>query len=119
MDAETAARLAQLDQFEAKKHAAIDALAAVSEAPELDGYTPRRTALLDALNWLEISATCGDCIEGRCHYGGERSRASIAAAEAGHEYVDPEFGPGGCARHGISVEARQRRARMKAAALLS
>jgi hypothetical protein len=118
MDPVTEDRLARLDQFEAKLHHSIDALSAVIEDPELSDYQPRRAALLDALNWLEIKATCGDCIEGRCHWGGERSRASIAAVESGREYVDPEFGRCGCGRHEISVQARQRRARLRAAGLL-
>jgi hypothetical protein len=118
MNPATDDRLARLDQFEAKQHTAIDALAAVIEDPELTDYQPRRAALLDALNWLEIMATCGDCIEGRCHWGGEKSRASIAAAEAGREYVEPGVGQCGCGRHEISVQARQRRARLHAAGLL-
>ena len=117
MDEATRERLARIDQFEARLSDAIDALSAVIEDPLLSDYQPRRAALLDALNWLEIEATCGDCIEGRCHWGGERSRASIALAEKGVEYVDPECGPCGCARHGISVQARHRRARLQAAGL--
>ncbi|GAA2783129.1 hypothetical protein [Saccharopolyspora taberi] len=101
---------------------AADALAEVLEDPEFDvpSHEPRRKALLDALMWLELDHTCGDCIEGRCHWGGEKSRASIAAAEAGRDYLDPEPGGGrcGCARHDVSVRARQRRARLRAAGVL-
>lgn len=118
MDPATQERLARIDAFAATLSDAIDALSAVIENPLLPEYQPQRAALLDALKWLEIEATCGDCIEGRCHYGGERSRASIAEAEAGREYVDPEFGPCGCGRHGISVEARHRRTRLTAAGLI-
>lgn len=50
--------------------------------------------------------TCGDCVEGRCHWGGDASRASIEAARAGVEYEDPRFGRCGCARHTTSVTAR-------------
>lgn len=49
---------------------------------------------------------CGDCVEGRCHWGGERSLASIAEAEAGREYVDPTYGDCGCSHHAASVEHR-------------
>jgi hypothetical protein len=59
----------------------------------------------DALSeWFDD--TCGDCIEGRCHWGGEKSRESIAAVERGEEYEDPTFGRCGCARHATSVLAR-------------
>ncbi|WP_018685382.1 hypothetical protein [Actinokineospora enzanensis] len=119
MNSVTDDRLARIAQFETKLHQAIDTLSAVIEDPELSDYQPRRTALLDALNWLEMEATCGDCIEGRCHWGGEKSRASIAAAEAGREYVEPGVGRCGCGRHEISVQARQRRARLRAAGILS
>lgn len=54
-----------------------------------------------------FDSTCGDCVGGRCHWGGERSEKSTAAAEAGHEYVDPVYGRCGCARHEASVRARQ------------
>ncbi len=50
---------------------------------------------------------CGDCVEGRCHWGGERSRESIAAVKAGREYVDATFGRCGCDRHADSVLARR------------
>jgi hypothetical protein len=46
--------------------------------------------------------TCGDCIEGRCHWGGEESRQSIEAVRRGEEY--PERC--GCDRHETSVAAR-------------
>jgi hypothetical protein len=46
--------------------------------------------------------TCGDCIEGRCHWGGESSRRSIAAVKRGEEYGERC----GCARHQASVLAR-------------
>jgi hypothetical protein len=60
----------------------------------------------DALTaWFDL--TCGDCVEGRCHWGGERSRESIAAVKAGREYVDPVFGECGCDRHADSVAVRR------------
>lgn len=108
----TSSRVARFEQFEGKLHVAIDALSAVIEDPELGDYQPRRKALMDALGWLEMDATCGDCVEGRCHWGGEKSRASIAAAEAGREYVEPGVGRCGCDRHEISVQARNRQARL-------
>lgn len=108
----TNSRLERYVQFEGKLHDAIDTLSAVIEDPELGNYQLRRAALLDALNWLEIMATCGDCVEGRCHWGGEKSRAAIAEAEAGREYYEPGVGQCGCDRHEISVQARQRQARM-------
>lgn len=101
---------------------AADALADVLEDPEFDvpSHEPRRKAMLEALMWLELGSTCGDCMEGRCHWGGEKSRASIAAAEGGREYVDlePGGGPCGCTLHEFSVQARQRRARLRAAGVL-
>lgn len=109
----------RFEEFEAKLHAAIGSLSAVIEDPELGDYQPQRTALLDALKWLEMEATCGDCVEGRCHWGGDRSRASIAAAEEGREYSDPEYGSCGCGRHQVSVHARHRRARFRAAGILA
>lgn len=60
----------------------------------------------DALS-AYFDATCGGCVEGRCHWGGERSRESIAAVQAGQEYVDPTYGRCGCARHAESVRARR------------
>lgn len=107
------------EAYEAKVRTAIDTLTAVIEDPELGDYQPQRAALLDALNWLEIDATCGDCIEGRCHWGGDASRDSIAAAEAGQEYSYPGHGRCGCERHDVSVQARHRRARLRAAGLLA
>jgi len=97
---------------------AVEALSAVLEAPELGTWEPRNTALLRALEWLESDITCGDCVEGRCHWGGEKSRASIAAAEAGEEYYLPGWGTCGCARHEASVQARQRHVRLRALGVL-
>ena len=55
----------------------------------------------DALEeWFDD--TCGDCIEGRCHWGGEESLRSIAAVQRGEEF-DQRCG---CARHQASVLAR-------------
>lgn len=59
----------------------------------------------DALSaWFDD--TCGDCIEGRCHWGGDTSRRSIEMVAAGQEYEDPTFGRCGCSRHETSVLAR-------------
>ena len=59
----------------------------------------------DALaEWFDD--TCGDCIEGRCHWGGETSRRSIVETRNGREFVHPTFGVCGCARHAASVLAR-------------
>lgn len=52
---------------------------------------------------LHLATVCGDCEEGRCHWGGAKSRASIAAVKAGRDY--PERC--GCDRHEVSVQARQ------------
>lgn len=49
---------------------------------------------------------CGDCVEGRCHFGGEMSRRSIAAVKAGREYVDPQWGACGCSLHRASAASR-------------
>lgn len=59
----------------------------------------------DALQDL-FDDVCGDCVEGRCHWGGDRSRESIAAVKDGREYVDPVYGACGCARHRASVASR-------------
>lgn len=58
---------------------------------------------------------CGDCVEGRCHWGGDRSQASVAAADAGADYVHPRYGRCGCARHAASVAVRILRQRAEAA----
>lgn len=51
--------------------------------------------------------TCGDCVEGRCHWGGRSSELSIEAAKRGVEFEGyPPFGTCGCARHATSVLAR-------------
>lgn len=112
IDAAFEERMARLDEWEACVADAVNALEEVLLDPELGTYEPRRKALRDALDWLEMEITCGDCREGRCHFGGERSRQSIAAVKAGEEYEDPEFGACGCARHEASVEARARRIRL-------
>jgi hypothetical protein len=107
-------RAARLDRYEARIVAGTKALWEVLDDPELSDHEPLLTSLQGALEWLEILSTCGDCVEGRCHWGGERSRKSIAAAEAGQEYVDPMFGRCGCDKHEFSVQVRHRRARLKA-----
>jgi hypothetical protein len=62
----------------------------------------------DALSeWFDD--TCGDCLTGRCHWGGEESRRSEAAVDEGREYHHPTFGACGCSRHGTSVVARRYR----------
>lgn len=101
------------DRYLERSQDALDALVLVCEDSEVV-YEPQRKALLGAVEWLEIEVSCGDCIEGRCHFGGDRSRASTAAASAGEEYVDPKWGPCGCARHEVSVEIRNRRRRWAA-----
>lgn len=102
------ARMARMDRFAGRVTDAIDAVSAVLDDPELTDYEPRRAALLEARKWLESEVTCGDCIEGRCHWGGERSTKSIAEAKAGREYLDSRYGPCGCDRHEASVQARRR-----------
>lgn len=101
-------RIALLNEFDALQLDAIEALTAVLEHPNRSTYQPQVKAMLDALNWLEMDVTCGDCIEGRCHWGGEMSRESIAAVKAGREFREEC----GCARHEASVETRSRRARL-------
>jgi hypothetical protein len=83
---------------------ALDALTEVLLSPVANnGYPPRAQALLRAVFWLEADATCGDCVEGRCHFGGD----------------DPHDGEEcGCERHEASVDARDRRARLEAAGLV-
>lgn len=88
--------------------------------PMLGDYLPHRLALLEALWWLETEITCGDCVEGRCHWGGDRSRAGVAAvSEADPAYDDPDGGdpdgPCGCRHHYNSVAARIRDRRWAAA----
>jgi hypothetical protein len=102
-------RWAEIDRYRALAAAAVDALAEVLAHLEVGGYVPQLKALFDALDWLETEVTCGDCIEGRCHWGGQASRDSIAAVKAGQEYHERC----GCARHEASVEARIRAATLK------
>lgn len=60
----------------------------------------RVAAVVD--EFVDVDETCGDCVEGRCHWGGERSRASVAAVAA-----DPTSDrPCGCARHEVSYRYR-------------
>nr|WP_221374376.1 hypothetical protein [Actinoplanes polyasparticus] len=59
----------------------------------------------DALQEL-FDDTCGDCLEGRCHWGGEMSERAAREARHGHEFVDAEWGACGCVRHASSVLAR-------------
>lgn len=60
----------------------------------------------DALQeWFDD--TCGDCLTGRCHWGGDLSRRSEEAVDEGREFEHPTFGVCGCARHGTSVIARR------------
>jgi len=101
-------------EIEAKTLDAIEALAAVLLDPALSAYEPQRKALLDALRWLEMDVTCGDCIEGRCHWGGRQSAESIADAAAGREHREDC----GCARHEASADARERRTALRAAGVL-
>lgn len=110
------------DEHEAKLLAAMDTLVAVIDSEDSQGpgvYLPRQKALLEALWWLENNTTCGDCIEGRCHWGGEKSRVSIALAIEGQEYIDPDWGQCGCDRHEISVQVRQRRVRWSYGGIIS
>jgi hypothetical protein len=54
------------------------------------------------LTGLDDDGLCGDCISGRCHWGGERSRLNEATVQRG--------GSGehcGCARHAVSAAARE------------
>jgi hypothetical protein len=59
-------RADDLDRYEAKLHAAIEAVVSVLEDPELT-YASQRIGLIEALRWLELDVVCGDCKEGRCH----------------------------------------------------
>lgn len=106
-------RNARMDAYQARCEAAAEALGEVLLDPELGAYEPKRAALLEALKWLEIEATCGDCVEGRCHWGGKKSRQSVAEAKAGRN-----IGGCGCGRHEASVEARERRAELLAAGVV-
>lgn len=68
-----------------------------------------RAFLYVTLDWATTAYfedTCGDCITGRCHWGGETSRRSTEQAKAGEDYEDPTYGRCGCARHTTSVLAR-------------
>jgi hypothetical protein len=50
--------------------------------------------------------TCGDCVDGRCHWGGATSAQSAELARDGVDYEHPAIGSCGCARHTNSVAAR-------------
>lgn len=56
-----------------------------------------------------LDDTCGDCITGRCHWGGDGSLASEAAVKADPSAVvtGPHGERCGCARHNTSVLARR------------
>ncbi|WP_436493413.1 hypothetical protein [Actinokineospora sp. HUAS TT18] len=72
----------------------------------LDGWPNTVTvAAVEGSQPVQVAPTCGDCVEGRCHWGGAESDESTAAAAAGHDYVSPS-GPCGCDRHEASVRAR-------------
>lgn len=97
----------EYERYLANSRYALEALALVVEDRHVGNYEPHRSALAEALDWLEMEVTCGDCIEGRCHWGGEESRMAMLAAAEGGDYRD-EFGAAcGCDRHGISVETRR------------
>lgn len=100
--------------FEVKCLTAIEAIGDVLTDPELPTYQPLRTALLDALKYLEMDVTCGDCIEGRCHWGGQQSAESTADAAAGREHREEC----GCDRHEASVAARNRARALLAAGVV-
>jgi hypothetical protein len=93
-----------INQYQANVREAWSALAAVVDHPEATGYEPWRDSLTSALKVLELEASCGDCVEGRCHWGGQKSRDSITAAEEGREYHQRC----GCERHEFSVSIRRR-----------
>jgi hypothetical protein len=60
------------------------------------------TAASDPVDVVDVTDTCGDCVEGRCHWGGEKSRAGVAAVAA-----DPKSDwPCGRARHEVSYRYR-------------
>lgn len=90
---------ARMDAFQAACQQAAEALETVLLDPELGAYEPKRKALLDALMWLEIETTCGDCEDGDCH-GAEEDDC-------------------GCARHEASVAARERRQRLAEAGVVA
>jgi hypothetical protein len=119
MAADFESRNARMDAYQVRCEAAAEALGEVLLDPELGAYEPKRAALIEVLKWLEIESTCGDCVEGRCHWGGSRSRESIAEVLAGREYVDPAYGACGCARHEASVEARDRQAKLLTAGVVA
>lgn len=116
-------KIERLERMERREQAAADALGTLLEDPEYNAlatshYEPRRTALLEALKWLEADTTCTDCLEGHCHRRGDRSHSAITAAAAGEDSLDPRQGECGCARHEISMQTRQRRVRLQAAGIL-
>jgi hypothetical protein len=100
------------DRYKDRTLEAWEALTVLYDDPELGSYTPPRLVLQEAIAWLEMDLSCGDCIEGRCHWGGEESRQSAAAAAAGEEYFSDRYGQCGCERHDLSVEIRERRKRL-------
>lgn len=94
-------RLAEIAAYEHDVAHAAEALTAVLLNPHASTYQPERAALLTALDWLTVTITCGDCVEGRCH---------------GHDEDAEECG---CARHEASVEARERRQQLRDAGVLA
>lgn len=99
-DAEGLTGPQRYDRYLKRCQDAAAALELVLDDPFLGTYNKQITALREALQWIEFDTTCGDCIEGRCHWGGEKST----------------FGTCGCARHEESVRVRERNRRWDAAA---
>lgn len=88
----------QLYSLAALRHPTSELRRAVDEAIREVKNTSQQELLLDRY----FDVTCGDCIEGRCHWGGEESRESEAAASEGREYREQC----GCDRHAVSVRWR-------------
>jgi hypothetical protein len=102
-----ASRAVLMDQYQANVREAWAALAAVLDHQEATTYEPWRDKLTAALEVLELEGSCGDCVEGRCHWGGQASHDSTAAASVGREYRQRC----GCERHDFSAEIRRREVR--------
>ena len=106
-------RIAALDEFEGLQEEAAEVLAAILVHRKFEDHGDAK-AYVAALEALELEVTCGDCETGRCHWGGEQSRAEVALVEA-----DPAHDRAcGCRKHAASYASRQRRGQLREAGIV-
>lgn len=108
-------RIAALDELEGLKTEAVETLSAILLHRKFTAGPETVAEIMAVVDSFELRVTCGDCIEGRCHWGGEQSRAGIAAVAA-----DPEHDrPCGCRLHATSYAYRLRRKQLREAGVIT